>query len=360
MQREKKTPSAKNPAGNGASRIEDSAISRDQRNRGPSGDGIAGDPKPSSCHQRAPHSDAVKVRKRLGQSMAQLRRSMQQVADETVRLCNFKNDMFTLQDETSQLKMALIMEKRKAESLWNETEATKRPPGMSPPRPVLRLSRYYAGPSEHEAPPAPPAALHFYMDGDINAEGERDASAFHPLIVPWDMNDNDMPDFEGFQESLEQYITCGGSSPVENCMDGCSAPSSLLSSGGPEEAVAIDPWMHTQHFQWEDEHHRRQQTEHHRIRQREQEEQLTEREVPREQREQFLIEQLRSLLGCPRTRRQEQTASACASATDEKHDADQEQKVVRHNGGQLDDVKDSNRRRSSNAANLQYEELPLD
>ncbi|KAL3231975.1 hypothetical protein MRX96_023138 [Rhipicephalus microplus] len=143
-------------------------------------------------------------------------------------------------------------------------------------------------------------------------------------------------------------------------MDGCSAPSSLLSSGRPEEAVAIDPWMHTQHFQWEDEHHQRQQTEHHRIRQREQEEQLTEREVPLEQRERFLIEQLRSLLGCPRTRRQEQTASAYASATDEKHDADQEQKVERHIGGQLDDVKDSNRRHSSNAANLQYEELPLD
>ncbi|KAL1466296.1 hypothetical protein MTO96_042837 [Rhipicephalus appendiculatus] len=363
MERRKKTGSPKNLAGDGESGNGDSAGSGDHPNRRPSEDADAGAAKASSCRQQALGGHAGNVRTRLDQfqaRLAQLRRSVQQVADARVRVRNLKNEMLTLQDENMQLQMALNRELTKAETLWNATEERKRPPGMSPPRPVPRSPLQHAGHSQHGAHPAPPAALPFYMDVG------RNASSFPSLIMPWNVNENDIADFEDFEEDLQQYISYRDSSPIENYIDGYNALSSLLSFGGALEAPGTNPPSHIQHFQRQQERQ---------IGQREKEQQLEQRQAPqrqerqqqhqlqrqqRQQQQQFLLQTQRILLGYPHSRRQEQSVPGRGAATSENHDAEQEQRAGADRGGQGNDVTGSDRRRGSNSVNLEYEQLPLD
>ncbi|KAL1466295.1 hypothetical protein MTO96_042836 [Rhipicephalus appendiculatus] len=371
MQRRQKTSSAKSSAGDGESGNGDSAGSGDQPNRRPPGDAIAGAAKASSCRQQALSGHAGYVRTRRDQFLAQLeqlRSSVQQVADAMVRARNLKNEMLTLQDENVQLQMALNRELRKAETLWNATEERKRPPGMSPPRPAPRASLQHAGHSQHGAHPAPPAALPFYMDDVINMDVGRNASPFLQLMMPWNVNENDIPDLEDFEEDLQQYIAYRGSSPIENYIGGYSALSSVLSFGEAVEALGANPVTHAQRFQWQDEHRQRQQAEsqlqgHPQTRPREQEQQQAERQAAREQRQQqaqFLPQQQRSFFGYTRSRRYEQLATARTAVTYENHDAEQEQRAGHDRASRCDDVTDSNRRGGSKAGNLEYEQLPLD
>ncbi|XP_037515301.2 uncharacterized protein LOC119391716 [Rhipicephalus sanguineus] len=240
---------------------------------------------------------------------------------------------------------------------------------MSPPRPVPRPPLHHAGHSQHGAPPAPPAALPFYMDDVINADVGRNASAFHPLIVPWNVNENDILDLGDFEEDLQQYISYRGSSPIENYIDGYGALPSHLSFGGAVDALGTNPPIHAQRFQWQDEHRQRlrterqQRQEHAQIEESEEEQQVAERQGPRQQRQQqerSLLQQQRSLFGYRRTRRQDQSEAVRAAATNENPDAEQAQRAARDHRSQGDGVTESNRRRGSNATNLEYEQLPLD
>ncbi|KAL1471248.1 hypothetical protein MTO96_023759 [Rhipicephalus appendiculatus] len=381
MQRRKKTKSAKISAGDCESGNKDSEVSGGQRNRRPSGDAIAGAANASSCGQQTPRGHAVNGCTRLRQlltNLAHLRNLVQQVADDRLWVQNLKNEVLTLQDENAQLQMALTRELREGAhffpavfSLWNETEGRKRPPGMSPPRPVPWPSLHHAGHSQHGVHPAPPAAVPLYMDEIINAGVMRNASTFHPFIMPWNVNESDIPYFEDFEE-LQQFISYRGSSPIENCIDGYSALPSLLSSGGAVEALGTDPPIHAQRFQ--SEHRQCQQAEreqpqlHRQLELGEHEEQVAERPAPRhqqqhqlerqqrQQKQRFLLQQQRSLFGYPRMRRQEQSEPGRAAA----NDAEQEQRMGQDCGSQGDDVTDSNQRSGSNPAYLEYEQLPLD
>ncbi|KAL1426677.1 hypothetical protein MTO96_018146 [Rhipicephalus appendiculatus] len=101
-----------NPAGNSESGNGDSEGSGDQPNLPVSGDAVAGVAEASSCRQQALPRRAGNVRSRLDQ-LAHLRRLVQQVADERVRLRNLKNECRTLQDENVELTMALNRELKK-------------------------------------------------------------------------------------------------------------------------------------------------------------------------------------------------------------------------------------------------------
>ncbi|XP_049274132.1 UPF0746 protein DDB_G0281095-like [Rhipicephalus sanguineus] len=159
--------------------------------------------------------------------------------------------------------------------------------------------------------------------------------------MPWNVNENDILDFE---EDLQQYISYGGSSPIENYIDRFSSLSSLLSFGGAAEPLGTNPPTNAQRFQWQDEHCQREQTERQQqqerpqIGQREQEQQQAERQAPRQrdrqqqqlqrqqrqQQQPFLLQQQRSIFGYPRARRQEQSAPARAAVNNENDDAEQE------------------------------------
>ncbi|KAH7983536.1 hypothetical protein HPB52_012453 [Rhipicephalus sanguineus] len=200
----------KNPSGDGESGNGDSEGLEAQRNGRPSGDAVVSAAEASSCHRQSLRRHAGNVRTRLDQ-LARLRTLVQQVAEERVRVRNLKNQMLTLEDENVQLTMALNRKLKKVETLWNETEERKRPPGMSPPRPAPRpaprLSLHNTVNCQHCSHPVPRAALPLYMDDVVNAGMARHVSSILPFIMPWNMNENDILDFEDFQENLQQYIS---------------------------------------------------------------------------------------------------------------------------------------------------------
>ncbi|XP_075728719.1 uncharacterized protein LOC142769388 [Rhipicephalus microplus] len=371
MERRNKPRRFKNSAGNGDSGNGESGGSGDKPNRRPPGDSVAGAEKASSCRQQAVRGHAGSAGKRLEQLLARhgnLRSSMQHVAKAMVQLRNLKNDVLTLQDENVQLQMAVNRERGKAEALWNETEPRKRPPGMSPPRPG-RPSLQHNERSQHGARRAPPAPLSFYTDDAIDVDVGCNALSSLQLIMPWNVNENDIPDFEDFQQDLLQYLYCG--SPVtESYTDEYNALSSLFTIGETLEAPGTNPPVHAQPSQWRDEHrqcqegwdtgqceqgeqHRQPKTSRQQGRQQQQRQQ-------RQQQQQFVLQTERSLLSCPHSRRPEQLSPGHCETTSENRDAKQEQKADQDHGSEGDNVTDAKQRRTKNSTKLEYEELPLD
>ncbi|XP_070384207.1 uncharacterized protein [Dermacentor albipictus] len=387
MERRKKTRSSKNSARDGESGNGDSAGSGDQRNnRRPTGDALVG-AKPSSCRQQALRGFAGNGHQRLAQfvsHLVRLRDLVQQVADLQVRRRNLKNEILTLQDENAQLQLALNRERKKMEFLWTAMEKRRRPPGMSPPRPQVRQPLQPAGHYQHGAHPAA-APYPLYVDDMGNADGARHASSFLPFLMPWNVNESDVVDFEDFEEDLQNYISYRASSPVESFVEGCSALSSFLSLGGAAEAMGANPPMHAHRFQFLDAHRQRLQQEcqpqelpiqqeqqqvgrplqrqQHRLQrqqQRQQQQQQQHQQQQNQQRQQqLLLQHQRSIFRYPRPRRQEGSMRA-ASAANENTEAQREPMTGHDHGSQGDDVTDSGRARGRNAVDLEYEQLPLD
>lgn len=394
MQRRKKTSPPKDPGGGGESGNGDSEGSGRRRNRRPKRDVTAVTEKPPSCRQQALRGAASNRRQRYAQLVAQRRRLqclLLLITENQVRGNNLQNEVLTLQDENMQLQIAIYRERKKTEIVWNSMEEDRRPPGMSPPRsvprpPLPRTVRSHRG-GRLGAPTRP-----FYMDDVVDTDGRRHVPSLLPLIMPYNVNENDILDYEDFEEDLQQYITYQRSWAIENCVNGYSAlSSSLLSFGGALEAL---PPTNAHRFQRQDMHRQRQQRERQQEQrrqpgQRQQEQQSAERPIPRQQhqenqqrqqqeqqenqqreeqldqqqqrQQQFLLQRQRSLFRrYPRMRRQERSTPARTEDANENGAPEQEQRTGQDRGGQSDDVTDSDRRRESDAANTDYEQLPLD
>lgn len=379
MERRKNTRSSKNSARDGESGKGDSAGSGGkQNNRRPTGDVHVG-AKPSSCRQQALRGYAGNGLERLSHfvsQLARLRDLVQQVADLQVRRRNLKNEILTLQDENAQLQLALNRERRKTEILWKAMGERKRPRGMSPPRPQIRPSLQPVAHSQYGAHSAhPPQPLN--VDDFVNAPGGRQASSFLPILMPWNVNENDILDFEDFEEDLQHYFTYRASSPIESFVEGYSA---FLSLGGAAEALGDNPPARSQRFQLLDAHRQRQQRERQQQqlqleqedqqvgRQRQQQQQIPrqlqqqQQQQHQQRQQQLLLQHQRSIFRYPRLRRQEGSVSvrAASAATNENPDAEKEQTTGQDRRSQGDDVTDSSQGRGRNAADLEYEQLPLD
>lgn len=387
MQRRKKTSPPKDAGGGGESGNGDSEGSGRRRNRRASGNFPAVTEKPPSCRQQALRG-AVGNRRQLCAELVALCHRLQclllLITETNVRNNNLQNEMLTLQDENMQLQIALYRERKKTEILWNSMEEDRRPAGMSPPQSVPRPPLPRTMRSQRGARAAAPTRP-FYMDDAVDTDGRRHVPSFLPLIMPYNVNENDILDYEDFEEDLQQYITYHRSWAIDNCVNGYSTlSSSLLSFGGALEAP---PPTNTHRFQWQDIHRQRQQRErqqeqHRQLGQRQQEHQAAERPIPRQhhqenqqrqQREQeqldqqqqrqqqFLVQRQRSLFRrYPRMRRQERSAPARTEDTNETGAPEQEQRTDQDRSGQSNDVTDSDRRREGDAANTEYEQLPLD